>query len=236
MDTVEAHTRIPKSEFLLMVDFILSSTYFTFNDKIYKQVYGTPMGSPLSPIIANLVMQELEESILNTLHINIPFFYRYVDDIILAAPATEIINILNKFNNYHERLQFTVKHEEGRCISFLDLSIQITNDIINIDWFHKKTFSGRLLSFFSNHPTCHKIGTIYNLIDRALSHPRFHEKNIQICIEILLSNSYPLHIIFNEINKRIKFLANKKLHITNIDTDETKKYFVIPYIKNISGN
>jgi len=43
-----------------------------------------------------------------------------------------------------------------------------------MDWFHKKTFSGRFLSFHSSHPLCHKIGMIYGLIDRAflLSHPR----------------------------------------------------------------
>lgn len=36
-----------------MVKFIMNSTYFTFNSKYYKQSFGTPMGSPLSPIIAD---------------------------------------------------------------------------------------------------------------------------------------------------------------------------------------
>jgi len=102
---IEIHTTIPKSEFISLVTLILSSTYFTFNDNIYKQSHGTPMGSSLSPIIANIVMQDLEESILNTLDVSIPIYHRYVDDIILVAPVSEITNILNKFN---ERLQFTV--------------------------------------------------------------------------------------------------------------------------------
>jgi len=55
----EHATKIPMGEFLLAVKFVLSSTYFTFNNTIYKQTYGTPMGSPLSPIIAEIVMQDL---------------------------------------------------------------------------------------------------------------------------------------------------------------------------------
>jgi len=37
----------------------------------------------------------------------------------------------------------------------------------------KNSFSGRCLSYFSSYPSCHKIGTIYSLFDRAilLSHP-----------------------------------------------------------------
>jgi len=31
-----------------------------FNDKFYRQTFGLPMGSPLSPILADLVMQDLE--------------------------------------------------------------------------------------------------------------------------------------------------------------------------------
>jgi len=91
------------------------------------------MGSPLSPIIANIVMQDLEESILSTLDVGISIYHRYVDDIILVAAVSEVTNILNKFNGYHERLQFTVEYEVERSISFLDLNIKIFNNTIYID-------------------------------------------------------------------------------------------------------
>jgi len=91
---------------------------------------------------------------------------------------------------------------DGR-ISFLDLILQVNEGVIILDWFQKETFSGRILSFYSNHPNCHKIGTIYNLIDRAtlLSHPKFHQKNIELCIKILRDNGYPLTMIFDTIQK-----------------------------------
>jgi len=69
-------------------------------------------------------------------------------------------------------------------LSFLDITLNIRNNKIIIDWFHKTTFSGRYLSSYSNHPICHKVGIIYRLVDRAtkLSHPSFHEKNLKLCI------------------------------------------------------
>jgi len=122
----------------------------------------------------------------------------------------------------------------------------VDNGEIALDWYHKETFSGRLLSFYSNHPICQKIGTIFNLIDRAvlLSHPRYHQKNIELCIKLLLNNGYPLDLVFEKINKRIKTIFLSKVHSdmnnggskNNVNTDlETKKhYFVIPYVRGIS--
>jgi len=161
---IKQYTNIPKNEFLMAINFVLSSTYFTFDNNIYKQTYGTPMGFPLSPIVADIVMQDLETECINKFDFQLTFYFRYVDDMILAAPSDKIDMILKSFNNYHERLKFTVEHEKDRSLSFLK------------DWFHKGTFSGRYLSFYSSHPWCHKIGTMYSLIDRAflLSHPMFH--------------------------------------------------------------
>jgi len=56
----------------------------------YKQIFGTPMGSPLSPVIANLVLQDLEISAIKNLPFQLPFYYHYVDDIILTAPSNSL--------------------------------------------------------------------------------------------------------------------------------------------------
>ena len=47
-------------------EFCLKSTYFLFQGKFYQQLEGTAMGSPVSPIIANLFMEDLETRALNT--------------------------------------------------------------------------------------------------------------------------------------------------------------------------
>jgi len=122
--------KITKNEFILAVQFILNSTFFTFDDIIYKQIFGTPMGSSLSPVLADLVMQDLEIEALNKLNFVFPFYYRYVDDILLLTPSDKVDIILNTFNNIHNRFKFTVELENNRSISFLDLNLSIKNDSI----------------------------------------------------------------------------------------------------------
>jgi len=162
------------------------------------------MESPLSTIVADLTMRDLEENVLNALNIRPVIYYRYIDDILLSATKEEIYVILNKVNNYHHRLKFTLETEVNRCLSFLDVTLIIKNNRIITDWFHKIIFSRRYLSFYSNHPISHKIGIIYSLVERAikLSHPSFHKKNLELCIKLLLDNGYPLNLIFNRINSR----------------------------------
>jgi len=235
---IEKATKITKKEFISAVKFILDSTYFTFDKVIYKQVFGSPMGSPLSPVLADLVMQDLERKAIDRLDFSFPFYYRYVDDILLLTPADKVDSILNTFNNIHDRLKFTVEYETNRSISFLDLNLSVHNDVLYIDWFKKATCSGRYLHYYSGHPICHKVGTIYGLIDRALllSHPIFQQKNLEYVIKVLLDNDYPLELIFQKINYRIKDIIRKnklKTPQQNLKEDD-RKIVVLPYIKNIS--
>jgi len=207
---LERFTKITKCEFMAAINFILSSIYFKFNNKIYKQTFGTPMGSPLSSIVADLTMRDLEKNVLNALNIRPLIYYRYVDNILLSAKE-EIYIILNKFNNYHHRLKFTLETEVNRCLSFLDVTLIIKNNRIITNCFHKIIFSGRYLSFYSNHPICHKIGIIYSFVERPikLSHTSFHKKNLELCIKLLF-DGYPLNQIFNRINSRFKKLYKKE--------------------------
>ncbi|XP_039312984.1 uncharacterized protein LOC120359472 [Solenopsis invicta] len=115
------------------VQFVLTSTFFTFNNKIYKQTFGVPMGSPLSPVIADIVMQDLESKVLNNINVILPFYVRYVDDIALAAPTEVVDNILNEFNGYHNRLQFTIERETNRSLNFLDTVIKVDNNTLHSD-------------------------------------------------------------------------------------------------------
>jgi len=87
---IEAHTNLPCNEFIFATKFVLESTYFNFNNRVYKQTYGVPMGSPLSPIVADLFLQRLESLILSELTNKPIFYYRYVDDIVLSLPHFQL--------------------------------------------------------------------------------------------------------------------------------------------------
>jgi len=88
------------------------------------------MGSPLSPIVANLVLQDLEKKALETINCNILFYFRYVNDILLSAPPDQIPKILDTFNSYHNRLQFTEECEVNKKISFIDLKLEVEDGMI----------------------------------------------------------------------------------------------------------
>jgi len=218
---IQHNTKITEKEFISAIKFVLSSTYFTFNNKIYKQTYGTPMGSPLSPVIADVVMQDLETARLNRINFQLTFYFRYVDDIVMATPSDKVDLIFETFNDYHNKLKFIIEYEENRSLSFLDLCLIISDNLIHINWFHKKKLSRRFLSFHSSHPLCHKIGVIYGLIDKAilLSHPRFHQKNVDF-IDTLLVNGYPLNLIFDKIKNRLKTLIYSNRGDDDDDDDD----------------
>ena len=46
----------------------LNATFLSFRGKIYKQVHGTALGSPVSVVVANLVMEDSEQWALSTFH------------------------------------------------------------------------------------------------------------------------------------------------------------------------
>lgn len=78
---LKLHTKITKEFIRAMATsnffFVLDSTYFAFDHTIYRQIFGSLMRSPLSPIIADMVLQDLKNSALSRLSFVPPFYYRY---------------------------------------------------------------------------------------------------------------------------------------------------------------
>ena len=54
-------TVMEASDIILLLEFCLKNIYFSFQDQFYEKVEGAAMGSPVSPIVANLYMEYLEE-------------------------------------------------------------------------------------------------------------------------------------------------------------------------------
>lgn len=89
-DVISGKCNIPKKKFFRAIELILYLSFFTFNRVIYKQNFFTHMGSPLSPVIADLVMQDLENEALRESGTELPFYVRYVDNILLAINPESI--------------------------------------------------------------------------------------------------------------------------------------------------
>ncbi|XP_068989277.1 uncharacterized protein [Neodiprion pinetum] len=230
---------VPLNELLKALHICFKAAIFKFNHNIYAQTYGLPMGSPLSPILSDLVLDDLEQYCLNKLDFKPSFFFRYVDDIITDVPSGKVAEMLSVFNSFHPRLQFTSELESNHRISFLDVLIINDNQLIKTDWFHKVTWSQRYLNYHSHHPRSYKIGTINCLLDRAirLSSMEYHKKNLSLIQQVLSKNDYPPRLL----NKHIQFKYDSILSSTspnnNIDVTTTqtnqKSYISIPYIAGL---
>ena len=73
-------------------------TAFSDNNNVYKQIDGVSMGSSLGPVLANIIMTELEKIMVSDL-INfglIKFYIRYADDTLLLAKEDDIDNIVHQ--------------------------------------------------------------------------------------------------------------------------------------------
>lgn len=148
------------------------------------------MGAPISSVVAQLVLEDLEENVIPKLKTNLPFYKRYVDDCITALPLPDLDNILKEFNSYHPRLQFTAETETNKQINFLDITLIRKGINIKTKWFKKSTSSSRYLHYNSIQPHCHKKTVVVNLIDRAikLSSPEFRKESLNTIKQLLLEN------------------------------------------------
>ncbi|KAL6421443.1 hypothetical protein ACFW04_013898 [Cataglyphis niger] len=189
---------------------------------------GTSMDSPLHSIIVDIVLQYLETKDLDSLKFT-PFYIRYLDGIALAAPSS-LLNILDIFNTFHSRLQFSIEIRKENRFNFLDVIMILNNNFLSFNWY-KPTFSGRYL---------HSCRIIF-FVKR--------EKKFELVINILIDNGYLLNFIFKVLYKRRKtsfhnmqilyniiYTQNKSNSNNKKHADESEKvlYFTILYIPLIS--
>ena len=53
--TLKDRTVIGIDDIILLLEFCLKNTYFSFQGQFFEQVEGAAMGSPVSPVVANLL-------------------------------------------------------------------------------------------------------------------------------------------------------------------------------------
>src|ERR1044072_767771 len=61
---------VPCNNLIKLIDISMKQNVFSFNNNFCRQVFGTGMGSSLSPVIANLYMEFFETQLL----VNIPLY------------------------------------------------------------------------------------------------------------------------------------------------------------------
>ena len=146
----------PPAEVIIdLAKHILTENTFNFENKTYKQIHGTAMGTPMAPSIANLFMGWLEKNMLSQspVYIDEKVWKRFIDDIFLLWTGTEadLDRFLKYINTFHPTIKFTYTISNIQN-HYLDIVVKIVNNFLQTDLYTKSTDAHNYLHNTSCHP------------------------------------------------------------------------------------
>ena len=229
---------IPIDVFLKLLKLAVTNCYFSFNDRFYIQKTGLPMGSPLSPILANIFLEFYERDKLSSvLDFDRNTWLRYVDDVFVILPnTTNIPQLIEQINSLHPSIQFTFEQEQNLSLPFLDIHVikNQNNHRFNFKVYRKPTNSNSYIHYFSHHSNQIKLGTITNIFLRAyaICCPEFLQDEILFIKNVFNSLAYPSHLIHRaHMNARKSFY---RVNNNNNSNKDFSKVLILPFDSNIA--
>jgi hypothetical protein len=224
-------------------------TSFIFNNKIYSQINGIAMGSPLGPLFADVYVNYLENKLMSRLRTNgVLFWRRFVDDtFVIANKNADVNKILDILNSFDNNIVFTIEEEINNSLAFLDIRItrlpfnNTTECSKNIKIFkttvyRKSTYTGLITKWHSYVPRSYKISTVSCMIYRAIkicsTYELMHDE-FTFIENICIANGYPERFIkyqirqtlgryFDRLNGKKIYTSKNKTDIVN-DNSKNKK-------------
>ena len=170
-DTLENRTELPPAEICRLTELCLQTTYFQFGEDFFEQLEGTAMGSPLSPVVANIFMEALEDRALSSFTHQPRMWVRYVDYTFVIWPHSQeaLRDFHNHLNQQNPAIQFTMEEEKEDKIAFLDVLVKRVGNKARTSVYRKPTHTDRYIHFDSYHHPRILIGIVRCLGDRARS-------------------------------------------------------------------
>ena len=223
------NTKLKKRTLKKLILDTCNKTAFLANGIIYEQIDGVSMGASLGPVLANIIMTELERAVVDDL-VNdgtLKFYARYVDDTLLMLKPEDVDEVLQKFNAYHPNLEFTVDKFENCVPHFLDLELHRSG----ISIYRKDTHTAQFTHFSSFTKWGHKIAWIRSLVNRAkrLCEPSKLAQEIAKIKKFAAYNGFPKWIV-QSVVKRVLQPTQRTNHDEDIDQETI--YLTFPYIGN----
>ena len=191
-----------------LLELAAKESYFLFDGRLYKQLDGVAMGSPLGPSFANIFMSYYESLWLSQCPSEFkPVLYRrYVDDTFLLFRSPQHIDsFLDYLNGRHPNIKFTSERESNNQISFLDILISRADGSFSTSTYRKPTYTGLYTLFSSFVPSKFKYNIVFVLFQRAAriaSSLTSMHLDFSKLTHTLLRNGYP-HTLIQSITKRV---------------------------------
>lgn len=229
-------SQIEIDETIRLLRLTLNQNYFIFNNVVYTQSDGLGMGSPLSGLLADIFVNNLENKLFSDeeIHDKITFWNRFVDDtlVIINSANTTMDDMLNIVNTLHPKLNFTAELEVNNALNFLDLTISRNDNTLKYNIFRKATTTSHTISNTSNHPGMHKRASFQHMIHRALTTPLStsdYEQEIHTIKNIALENNFNIRLIDTMIQNIKRKLKTKLINTSNTNS-ENSKFAIFTYI------
>ena len=205
------------------------------NGEYYQQNEGAAMGSPVSPIVANIFMEWFENNVMTTYHTPPRLWKRYVDDTLCIIKDQEINEFYDFINQFHPAIKFTMEKEENSQLPMLDVLLhRLPNHQLKCTVYRKQTATNQYLNFQSHQPLQHKLGVYRTLAHRANTIVTQEEdKTAEIkTVEQHLSNcGFPPWLFQQARNKEKQKQLNK--HIQN-NQPRARHSVTLPYVQGVS--
>lgn len=192
----EKQLKLSTEQMNLVVDIIkfvcIKSTEIMFNDHIYKQIKGLRMGSSLSPILADFVVEDMLDAAFLTIE-RPKLLIKYVDDILCVLETCEAEKIHQSLNDCDPHIKFEMESEENGRINYLDITIYRDECVLKTIWYQKHISSGLFLNYHSNHPKTTIRNTAIQYVVTMLmnTHEDHHAEIKETAIDRLTRNSFP---------------------------------------------
>ena len=238
--TLKQRTKLTVEDIMQLLTFVAHTTYFKFQGHFYQQKFGTAMGSPVSPLIANLFMEDLEKKAIATAPPNIRprLWKRYVDDILAVVPKGATQCLLDHINSIDptNSIKFTIEEMTDNHIPFLDADIHVKQDgSLKLKIYRKPTHTNQYLSFNSHHHLSHKLSVVRTLLDRAEKVVTEHgdkEEEVGVISKALGICGYPKWTV--ESTREAIQSKEKKKKPPSQKKEKYQGQVTIPYVKGTS--
>jgi predicted GIY-YIG superfamily endonuclease len=204
------YTKLTAKDLRNLFQLAVTNTPFRFYNKLYMQIDGVSMGSPLAPILADVFMTYIEQRIDEYEHSDkIKLYLRYVDDtfIIFNGKENDAQQLVEFVNKLHTKLKFTYEIENNFESPFLDVKVIKQRTKFETTVFRKKTHTGQLLHWQSCQAKKYKIGLIKTLTFRALSicsSKQLLEEQCELIETTMIHNGYPVNLVRRKIKNTIE--------------------------------
>ena len=229
-----ADSTITVDEVIELLSLCLRELGFKFRDQFYEMSSRLAMGSPVSPIVANIFMSRLEEDAMSTMSAKPKLWHLYVDNVLAIVKRATIDSTLQHLNSQHPDITFTMEIESNGRLPYLDATIRRNGNRVTTSVHRKPTDTGRYLSFDSHHPVSAKRSTVNALLSRALSVVSDSTEQIaelEAVKTTLLKNGggYPAAFIDNEL-PRLHGKKGKQQPVISERADSYSTTVVIPFV------